>query len=151
MADPDGAILRRDAPIHTLGEGEETATRTVARSMPYLPTPPFLIHVIWHPDCHSAAEVAEGIRDHFGTHRFRNIAGGAGIDVVFQGTLGSGAPDRLPVAWHAGCPIACVAMIDRSLVEDPEWVRYLRDLGQRASSEGLGARLIPVAMEPGVQ
>ena len=41
-------------------------------------------------------------------------------------------------------------MIDRSLVEDPEWVGYLGDLGQRAATEGLDARLFPVAMEPGV-
>ena len=33
---------------------------------------------------------------------------------------------------------------------DPEWVGYLGDLGQRAATEGLDARLFPVAMEPGV-
>ena len=118
--------------------------------MPYVPPPPFLIYVMWHPDCHSAARMAERIRCHFGTHRFRNVVGGAGIDVVFQSTLGSGAPIPVPATWHAGCPIAVVAMIDRSLVEDPEWVGYLGDLGQRAATEGLDARLFPVAMEPGV-
>ena len=122
--------------------------------MPHLPPPPLLIHVIWHPDCHLAAQVAERIRGHFGTHRFRNVVGGVGIDVVFQGTLGPRvgprAPVPLPVAWRAGCPIAVVAMIDRSFVEDAEWVGYLGDLGQRAATEGLGARLFPVAMEPGV-
>ena len=118
--------------------------------MPSLPPPPLLIHVIWHPDCHPAAQIAERIRDHFGTHRFRNVVGGAGIDVVFQGTLDSGAPISLPVTWHAGCPIAVVSMIDRSFVEDPVWVRYLDELRQRAATDGLGARLFPVAMEPGI-
>jgi hypothetical protein len=105
---------------------------------------------MWHPDCHPAARVAERIRGHFGTHRFRNVVGGAGVDVVFQGTLGSGAPAPLPVTWDAECPIAVVAMIDQSLVEDPEWVEYLGDLGQHAATEGRGARLFPVTMEPGV-
>ena len=78
------------------------------------------------------------------------MGGGVGIDVVFQGTHGSGAPIPFPVTWHAGCPIAIVAMIDRSLVQDPEWVEYLGSMGQRTATEGLGARLFPVAMEPGV-
>ena len=89
--------------------------------------------------------MADGIRGHFGTHRFRNVAGGAGIDVVFQTTH-----DSFPVNWHAGCPIAVVAIIDRSLAEDPAWVRYLHEVRRRASTEGHRARLIPVAMEPGV-
>ncbi len=55
--------------------------------MQHLPVPPFLIHVVWHPDCRPAAQMAEGIRGHFGTHRFRNVAGGARIDVVSQSTL----------------------------------------------------------------
>ena len=118
--------------------------------MQTLPPPPFLIYVMWHPNYQSAVQVAERIRGHFGTHRFRNVAGGAGIDVVFQGTSGSGAPIRLPTTWDAECPIAVVAMIDQSLVEDPEWVRYLRDLGQGAANEGLRVRLLPVAMEPAV-
>lgn len=118
--------------------------------MSYLPPPPFLIHVTWHPGCHRAARLAERIRSHFGTHRFRNVVGGAGIHVAFQGTLGSGAPMPLPVNWHVGCPIAIVAMIDRSLAEDAEWVGHLRDLGRRAATQGPGARLFPVVMESGV-
>ena len=94
--------------------------------------------------------MAEQIRSHFGTHRFSNVVGGAGIDVAFQGTLGSGAPMPLPVNWQIGCPIGVVAMIDRSLAEDAGWVEHLRDLGRRAATEGLGARLLPVVMESGV-
>ena len=105
---------------------------------------------MWHPGCREAAQMAERIRSHFGAHRFRNVAGGAGIDVAFQGTLGSGAPMSLPVNWQIGCPIAVVVMIDRSLAGDAEWVEHLHDLGQRASTEGFRARLLPVVMESGV-
>lgn len=94
--------------------------------------------------------MADGIRGHFGTHRFRNVAGGAGIDVVFRRTLGSGTLDSFPVNRHAGCPIAVVAIIDRFFAEDPEWVRYLRELGRRAADEAVTTRLIPVAMAPDV-
>ena len=105
---------------------------------------------MWHPDCHQASQVAERIRDHFGTHRFRNVLGGAGIDVTFQGTLGSGTPNPLTVNWQAGCPIAVVAMIDRYFVEDAEWVAHLRDLGRHAARQGFGARLLPVVMQSSI-
>ena len=118
--------------------------------MQHLPAPPFLIHVMWHPDCLPAARMANGIRDHFGTHRFRNVAGGVGIDVVFQTTLGSSTLDSLPMTWRAGCPIAVVAMIDQSFAKDPEWVGYLRELGQRAANEAAPSHLIPVVLEPDI-
>lgn len=94
--------------------------------------------------------MAERLRDHFGTHRYRNVVGGAGIDVAFQGTDGSSAPVPLPEGWEAGCPIAVVAMIDRSLAQDAAWGAHLDDLRQRVETRGFGARLLPVAMEPGV-
>jgi len=94
--------------------------------------------------------MAERIRRHFGTHRFSNVVGGAGIDVAFQGTLGSGVPVPLPVEWQIGCPIGIVAMIDRSLVENAEWVEHLHDLRRRAATEGFGARLLPVVMDSGI-
>ena len=95
--------------------------------------------------------MAERIRGHFGTHRFRNVVGGAGVDVMFQGICGSGAPTPLPVNGQAGHPIAIVAMIDRSFAEDAEWVKHLRDLSQHtAAAQELGACLLPVVMEPSI-
>ena len=105
---------------------------------------------MWHPDCHLAARVADKIRSHFGTHRFRDVAGGPGIDVVFQDTLTSSTPTYISNTWPVRFPIAVVAMIDRSLVEDAEWVAYLGGLDQSTIVKDLGANLLPVAMDPGV-
>lgn len=105
---------------------------------------------MWHPDCHLAARVADKIRSHFGTHRFRDVAGGPGIDVVFQDTLTSSTPTYILKTWPVRFPIAIVAMIDRSLVEDAEWVAYLGGLDQSTIVKDLGANLLPVAVDPGV-
>ncbi|MXW34077.1 MAG: hypothetical protein F4Z62_13385, partial [Rhodothermaceae bacterium] len=59
--------------------------------------PPLLVYLIWHPGNSQLASVAERVRDHFGTHRFRNVLGGAGINVAFQGVLDSGSPIPLQV------------------------------------------------------
>lgn len=137
--------------LYLLTEDEEpTDPQVYTVTMLPLPSPPFLVYVMWHPDCCQAFQVAERIRDHFGTQRFRNAMGGVGIDVTFQGRLSSGAPNPFTVDWHAGCPIAVVAMIDRTFIEDTVWVEHLHDLGKHAATQGPGARLLPVSMEPGV-
>lgn len=118
--------------------------------MPHLLRPPFLIRVIWHPESSAAAMVADRIRAHFGTHRFRNMAGGAGIGVVFHRTLDSRVPVLFPEDRGTGCPVALVTLVDRALVEDTEWVRYLHDLRRHAAASELATRLFPVSMEPGV-
>ena len=112
--------------------------------------PPLLVYLTWHPSNSQLASVAERVRDHFGTHRFRNVTGGAGIDVVFQGVLDSGSPIPLQVNRQAGYPIVVVGMIDKVFADDSEWVMHLRDLAKHTVQQGHGSRLLPVAMEPSV-
>ena len=118
--------------------------------MPHIPRPPFLIRVIWHPEASAAAPVADRIRAHFGTHRFRSVAGGTGVEVVFRRTPGSRVPVPFPADPGTGGPVAVVALINRTLVEDTEWVRYLDDLRRHAATGGPAIRLLPVSMETGV-
>lgn len=106
--------------------------------------------MIWHPESSAAALVADRIRAHFGTRRFRNVAGGAGIGVVFHRNLDPRMPVLFPEDRGTGCPVALVTLIDQALVEDTEWVRYLHDLHRHAATSGLATRLFPVSMEPGV-
>jgi len=42
-------------------------------------SPPLLVYMVWHPNCHQLDSVVEQIFDHFGTYRFQNVTGGAGI------------------------------------------------------------------------
>lgn len=80
--------------------------------MRYLYPPPLFVYLVWHPSNSKVASVAERVRGHFGTHRFRNVAGGSGIDVVFQGVLDSGSPIPPQVNRQAGYPIIVVGMIE---------------------------------------
>ncbi len=47
-------------------------------------------------------------------------------------------------------PIVVITMIDNNFIEDNEWVKYLRDLGEQIEKHGKGSRLLPVALEYGV-
>ncbi len=113
------------------------------------PQPPFLMYVMWHPDSVDAAAVADRIREHFQSPRFRHVAGGERMEVLFHSARN---PNAAPfdVAWDATCPVAIVVMIDGAVARHAEWVRYVRSLGERAESEGLRTRMVPVLMESSV-
>lgn len=118
--------------------------------MSFMLPPPFLIHVLRSPGSDQASQVAERIRDHFGTRLNHNFMGGPGIEVAFQGILDSDAPSPLQWSWQAGYPIAIIALITGSFAADAGWVTRLRDLGRRVAQQRFGALLLPVAMEAGV-
>lgn len=113
------------------------------------PPPPFLVYVMWHPESDAAASVAERVREHFESSRFRHVAGGQPMEVLFQCARVPGA-SAVEVAWDVACPIALVVVIDGLLAGDPEWVEYVGSLGDRAANEGLRVRMIPVVTDPSV-
>ena len=90
------------------------------------------------------------IRKHFGSDRFCNVTGQAGIDMMFQRADVPDSPTSLRVNWQVECPIVIVAMIDDSFVQDAEWVGYIHALNTEVSTRGLNTNLLPVAMEPGI-
>ena len=111
---------------------------------------PFLLNVVWHPDFEEGVGVAERLRDHFGSHRFRNVVGGAGVRVVFRSVsvFAPGAP--IAVEWDDAEVVAAVVLVDRTLVSDPAWIDYVRDLSNEAEERGMTKRVFPVAMESSV-
>jgi len=115
--------------------------------MTHPPQPPFLMYVMWHSDSDDASSVAERVREHFQSPRFRHTAGAEPLEVFFHGARTPGAP-HVEVAWDAACPIAVVVLIDRLLADNSEWVEYVATLADRAEAEGLRVRLVPVVMDP---
>ncbi len=118
--------------------------------MEYILSPSLLVYVVWHPDFDEGTIIAQQIQDHFDMDGFLGLTGQTGIEVTFQRADNLGSPVPLHVHWQAECPIIIVAMIDGSLVQDTEWVEYIHDLSKKASVQGLGTSLLPVAMEPGI-
>ena len=108
---------------------------------------PFLLHIVWHPAYLGGADIADRLREHFGSHRWRSIVGGAGVRVVFrsEGVAERGSP--LSVGWDDAKVVAAVVLVDRSLAGDAKWVDYLRTLSDEADAGGLSKRVFPVAME----
>ena len=112
--------------------------------------PPFMLYVAWHPDYVKGAAIADRLYHHFGSHRYRNIVGGAGVSVLFRSTTAPGSATPLPIEWDDADVTAVVVLVDDMLASDPEWVQYIHGLVGEAEAKGFGARVFPVTMATGV-
>ena len=108
---------------------------------------PFVLYVIWHPDCVLAERVATQILHHFGTDRYRNIVGGAGASVLFRSESAPGEDIPLPIDWDDAEATATVVLIDGALAGCDLWTQYMKSLVEEAESRGLNTRVFPVLME----
>ena len=112
--------------------------------------PPFMLYVAWHPDYVKGAEIAERIYHHFGSDRYRNIVGGAGVPVLFRNANAPGSTTPLPIEWDDAATTAVVVLIDNVIANDPDWAQYIRGLMSSAETKAFDGRVFPVAMETGV-
>ena len=112
--------------------------------------PPFILYVAWHPGYVKGAAIAERLHHHYGSHRYRNIVGGAGVTVLFRSTNAPGSATPLPIEWGEADATAVVLLVDDMLASDPDWVQYIHGLVGEAEAKGFGARVFPVAMATGV-
>ena len=112
--------------------------------------PPFMLYVVWHPDYSRGTDIAEVLREHFGSDRYRRVEGGAGLRVMFRSTAAPGTQIPIPVDWNSAGTTAVVTLLDSALVADPAWTGYVRELAEQAAASGDHSRVFPVEMEGGV-
>ena len=107
---------------------------------------PFVLHVVWHPQCAAAPAIAEELRRHFASDRYNDIAGGAGVTVLFRDVDAPDSDAPPAIDWTDGEIVAVVALLDRATT-DGRWVRYLQNIAAQADDRGLATRVFPVALE----
>lgn len=124
------------------------ADNAMASEAPVAPAP-FVLHVVWHPQCSAAPAIAEELRRHFASDRYHDIAGGAGVTVLLRDadTPHSDAPPA--IGWAGGEIVAVVVLLDHATVADSRWALYLHDITGQADERGLATRVFPVALEAG--
>ena len=97
--------------------------------------PPFVLYVVWHSKYPKGMEVAKWLYSHFGTDRYRNISGGAGVPVLFRHVPAPNSTVPLSIDWNDVGATAVVILIDRTMAYDDEWVKYVEDITYRAKSD----------------
>ena len=120
-------------------QGESKLTNT---TLPYL-----AVYVVWHPNFQVGAEIAEEIRQHFRSGTFENVAGSAGVSVVYRSTRKFDSKTAGAVDFNEASATAVVVLVDSNLAGDTTWVEYIYGLKHQADNGGFATALIPVSIE----
>ena len=110
---------------------------------------PFVLHVVWHPQCAAAPAIAEELRRHFASDRYSDITGGAGVTVLLRSADAPGSDAPPAIDWAGGEIVAVVALLDRVTAADSRWVRHLQNIASQADERGFATRVFPIALEDG--
>jgi hypothetical protein len=113
-----------------------------------LSTRPFLvIYVAWHPAFADGSVIAKVLYDYYRRQLYENVAGGAGLSVIYRSTPEPGSDVPIDIDFQSAETSAIVLLMDEQWVQDPAWVGWGRDLMDRADDAGLGVRVFPVAID----
>lgn len=110
-------------------------------------TRPFLVlYVVWHPLFKPGPALADALREHFRRKLYENIAGGAGISVIYRFVAAPNSKRPLAINFDEAEATAVVVLLDEALASDGEWRGFVNDIVEQTEAAGLGARVFPVSM-----
>jgi hypothetical protein len=113
-----------------------------------LSTRPFLvIYVAWHPEFADGPIIAKALYDHYRRELYENVAGGAGLSVIYRFEPAPGSDVPIDIDFAEAETSAIVLLIDERWAADPAWVEWGRVLTERTDAAGLGTRVFPVAID----
>lgn len=112
------------------------------------PNKPLLtLNVVWHPAFSEGKEIAEYIYDHYRRDLFENVVGGTGLSVLYRSQPPISRHIPIDINFDDSQTTAVIALMDRHLIEDSNWVRYIEELAQKAKRSNLKAMVFPIAVD----
>ncbi|MGZ8217207.1 toll/interleukin-1 receptor domain-containing protein [Methylomagnum sp.] len=112
------------------------------------PIHPFLaIYIVWHPSFDQGETIARSLFNHFRRDHYKNIAGGAGLSILYRSAPPPGEKLPLPIDFDEAETTAVILLTEECLVADADWKRYVQELASSAEVKGLGSRVFPVEMD----
>src|SRR6185295_9165705 len=91
--------------------------------------------------------IAKSLYDHYRRDLYENVAGGAGISVIYRSTPKPGSNIPIDIDFDDSETSAIILLLDEHWVADADWVTWAHDLLDRADSAGLAVRVFPVAID----
>ena len=109
--------------------------------------PLFALYVMWHPSFKGGREIADRLRMHFGRDLYRAVDEELGVSVLERSEPVPGTLTPLPIDWDDAEFTAVVVLAESTLIDNREWVNYVRGIAQSAQRKGLLAGFFPVTMD----
>lgn len=111
-------------------------------------TRPFLIlYIAWHPAFEKGSGIAKELYDHYRRDLYENLAGGAGLSVIYRSTPAPHTSAPPHIALEEGETAAIVLLFDEHFASDVAYVAWAKDLMSQTDAAGLRARVFPVAID----
>ena len=105
------------------------------------------VYIVWHPNYSKGSDIAELVRGHFRSGRYKNVLGDVGLSVVFRSSLAPDSATPLDIDLSEAATTAVVVLVESALAGDSAWRGYVDDLIKDANAQGLGSRVFPVVLE----
>ena len=109
--------------------------------------PLLTLYVVWHPSYRDGRQLADLLRTHFGRDLYRGVWEDRGVSVLERSQPVPGALTPLPISWDDTKFTAVVVLAESSLVEDREWVDYVRAIANTAHGRGIPTGFFPVTID----
>uniref|UniRef100_UPI003F4919C2 toll/interleukin-1 receptor domain-containing protein n=1 Tax=Cupriavidus taiwanensis TaxID=164546 RepID=UPI003F4919C2 len=111
-------------------------------------TRPFLVvYVAWHPAFDEGAVIARRLYDHYRRQLYENVAGGAGLSVLYRSVPDPSTLVPAAIDLEEGETAAIIVLFDDHLAADAAYLEWVKDLAARTDGAGLRARIFPVAID----
>jgi len=113
-----------------------------------IPTRPFLVvYVAWHPDFEFGPAIAKRLFDHYRREHFGNIAGGAGLSVIYRYEPHPATGVPLPIDLEEGETSAVVVLFDENFAKSPTYMAWLKAIEESTDKAGMRSMVFPVAID----
>ena len=105
------------------------------------------VYIVWHPNYSKGLDIAELIRRHFHSERYKNVLGNVELSVFFSNSPAPNSAMPLDIDLDEAETTAIVVLAESELAGDSAWREYVDGLIEATRAKGLGARVFPVVSE----
>lgn len=116
--------------------------------MPIQTRPFLVVYIAWHPAFTSGQDIARNLFDHYRREHFGNIAGGAGLSVVYRYAPEEATGAPLAIDLEEGETSAVVVLFDEEFSKSTEYMAWLNTVEGSCERAGMRAMVFPVAIDP---
>jgi len=110
-------------------------------------TRPFLVlYVAWHPAFEEGRAIAKKLYDHYRRELYSNVAGGAGLSVIYRQAPDPSSLAPAAIDFSEGETSAVVMLIDERFAGDVNYAAWAKALLDQTDAIGLSTRVFPVAI-----
>lgn len=111
-------------------------------------TRPFLVvYIAWHPDFAPGEEIAFHLFKHYRREHYGNVAGGAGLSVLYRFAPDPATEAPIAIDLDEGDTAAIVVLFDEKFAGDAAYRTWLKQVEDACDASDHRAHVFPVAMD----